>query len=263
MTEQASSNSPQSPFRPFQNRIAFRSTNHTRVLWIGGGALTLAGIEWPQNWRLIYSGLGILLLAYILGKYTRMGRKGPVILKQEAVYGPDGQIERTQYKTDLLSPANLLRFIGTGLASTGLYLHFNIAMMVTGLVIVAAGLYLGWQRELDEGLDPAYAMLPKLGDEIRSGKGYVVRRVENGLQYSEGGRALLLRNDQLSIRYVEVLNPEGGITKRKVVNIDGGHFHMHWDTPHDKEAISLAQLFEISGRLGEVLNSGKVSYVRP
>jgi hypothetical protein len=261
MTEQASSNSSQTPFKPFQNRMVFRTERPVKIIWIAGGVLTLGGIEWPQNWALVYSGLGILLLAYILENHTRMGRAGPVTLKQEAVYGPDGQVERTRYKTALLSPANFLRFIGTGLAAIGLYRHFNIAMMITGLGIAAAGLYLGWQRELDEGLDPAYAMLPKLGDEICGEKACIVRRVENGLQYCEGRRTLFLRNDQLSIRYVEVLNPDGAITKRKVVDIDAGRFQMHWDAPHDKEPISLARLFEISSRLGEALNSGKVSYV--
>jgi hypothetical protein len=169
---------------------------------------------------------------------------------------------RARYKTALLSPANLLRFVGTGLAATGLYLQFNWAMMLTGLGLAAVGLYLGWQQERSEGLDPAYAMLPKVGDEIRSEKGYVVRRVENGLQYCEGGRTLLLRNDQLSIRYVEVPHSDGSITKRKVVDIDAGHFHVHWDTPHDKETISLARLFEISNQLGEALNSRKVSHVQ-
>jgi hypothetical protein len=262
MTEQVNSNPRQPPFRPFLDRMVFRTASPTEVLWIAGGALTLAGIEWPENWALVYSGLGILLLAYILGKYTRMGREGPVTLKQQAIYGPDGKVERVRYQTALLSPANLLRFIGTGLAATGLYWHFNIAMMVSGLVIVAAGLYLGGRRELDEGLDPASAMLPKFGDEVRSEKGYVVRRAENGLRYSVDGHALMLRNDQLSIRYVEVPNPDGSITKRKVVHIDAGHFHMHWDAPHDKELISLARLFEISSHLGEVLNSGKLSCVR-
>lgn len=261
MTEQPSSNSPQPPFKPFQSRMVFRSASPTTILWYAGGGLTLAGIEWPQNWPLVYSGLGILLLAYTLEKYTRMGREGPVTLKEEAIYGPNGQVERTRYKTALLRPANFLRFIGTGLAATGLYWHFNVALMVSGLGIVAAGLYLGWERELDEGLDPACAMLPKLGDEIRGEKGYVARRVANGLQYSQGGRTLFLRNDQLNIRYVEALNPDGGITKRKVVNIDAERFHVHWDAPHDKEAISLAQLFEVSSHLGEALNSGKVSYV--
>lgn len=262
MTEPAGSNSPQPPFRPFLDRMVFRAASPTLILWVAGGAVTLVGIEWPQNWALVYSGLGILLLAHILQKYTRMGREGPVTLKQQAIYGPDGKVERVRYKTALLNPANLLRFIGTGLAATGLYWHFNIAMMVSGLVIVAAGLYLGWQRELDEGLDPAHAMLPKIGDEIRSEKGYVVRRVENGLRYSEGGRTLMLPNDHMSIRYVEVPHPHGGITKRKAVDINAGHFHVHWDAPHDKETISLVRLFEISSHLGEVLNSRKVSYVQ-
>ena len=202
--------------------MVFRSASPTTILWYAGGGLTLAGIEWPQNWALIYGGLGILLLAYILEKYTRMGRAGPVTLKEEAVYGPDGRVERVRYKTALLSPANLLRFVGTVLAASGLYWHFNLAMMFTGLVIVAAGLYLGWQRERDEGLDPAYAMLPKIGDEIRSEKGYVVRRAENGLQYCQGGRTLVIRNDQLSIRYVEVPHPDRSIMKRKVVDLDAG-----------------------------------------
>lgn len=241
--------------------MVFRTETPVTIIWIAGGALTLAGIEWPQNWALVYSGLRILLLAYILGKYTRMSRQGPVTLKEEVVYGPDGRVERTRYKTALLSPANFLRFIGTGLAATGLYWNFNIALMATGLVIVAAGLYLGWQQELKEGLDPAHAMLPKPGDEIRSEKGYVVRRVENGLQYCKGGRTLFFRNDQLSIRFIEVPHPHGGITKRKAVHINAGHFHIHWNAPHDKEPIPLAQLFEISSDLGEVLNSAKVSYL--
>jgi hypothetical protein len=108
-----------------------------------------------------------------------------------------------------------LRFVGTGLAATGLYLQFNWAMMLTGLGLAAVGLYLGWQQERSEGLDPEYAMLPRVGDEIRSEKGYVVRRVENGLQYCEGGRSLMLRNDQLSIRCVEVPHPDGSITNGK------------------------------------------------
>jgi hypothetical protein len=144
MTEQGSSDFPQPPFKPFQSRMVFRSASPTTILWYAGGGLTLAGIEWPQNWALIYGGLGILLLAYILEKYTRMGRAGPVTLKEEAVYGPDGRVERVRYKTALLSPANLLRFVGTVLAASGLYWHFNLAMMFTGLVIVAAGLCLGW-----------------------------------------------------------------------------------------------------------------------
>jgi hypothetical protein len=262
MTEQGSSNSPQAPYKPFQDRMVFRSASPTTILWYAGGGLTLAGVEWPQNWALIYSGLGTLFLAYILGKYTRMGREGPVTLKQEAVFGPDGKVERVRYKTALFSAANLLRFIGTGLAATGLYWHFNIAMIVTGLLIAAAGLYLGWQRELERGPDPLYAMLPKVGDEVRSEKGYVVRRVADGLQYCEGGRTLLLDNNQLSVRSIEVPHPDGSITKRNVVDIDAGHFHVHWDAPHDKETISLERLYEISSHLGEVLNSGRVSYVR-
>jgi hypothetical protein len=81
-----------------------------------------------------------------------------------------------------------------------------------------------------------------------------VRRVENGLQYCQGGRTLVIRNEQLSIRYVEVPHPDGSIMKRKVVDIDAGHSHMHWDAPHDKETISLERLFEISSHLEEVLN---------
>ena len=96
MTEQARPKSPQAPYKPFVNRILFRSASPTTILWCAGGGLAIAGIEWPQNRAMVYSGLGTLFLAYILGKYTRMGREGPVTLKEEVAYGPDGKVERVR-----------------------------------------------------------------------------------------------------------------------------------------------------------------------
>lgn len=190
-----------------------------------------------------------------------MGRAGPVTLKEKAVDGPDGRVERVRYKTALLSPANLLRFVGTGLAATGLYLQFNWAMMLTGLGLAAVGLYLGWQQERSKGLDPEYAMLPKVGGEIRSEK---IRGAASRKRPAILRRRAQPDAPQRSVEHSVRRSSASGRKhhERKVVDIDAGHFHVHWDAPHDKETISLARLFEISSHLGEVLNSGKVSYVQ-
>ena len=260
MTDQSTSNSSDRPKPPIQN-VIFRTAGPTYLVWLLGGGLIVAGIEWPTSWPLIISGSGILFLAYILQKYTRFGKEGPVILRKEATIGADGKIERLRYSTGIFTPANFLRFVGMVIAATGLFWPLNWAMMLTGFGLAVVGLYLGRQKEASAGLDPADTRLQKVGDEIRSEKGYVVRRVEMGLQYSEGAHAVTLRSDQLSIQVVDVPHPDGGVTKRKVVNIEAGHFKVHWDSPNENQTISLERLFEISSRMSEALNSGKVFYV--
>jgi membrane protein implicated in regulation of membrane protease activity len=259
MTEQSPSNSSDRPKSPIR-RWTLPTARPTYLAWVLGGGLILAGIEWPTNWPLIISGSGILFLAYILEKYTRFGKEGPVILREEATIGADGKIERLRYSTGIFTPANFLRFVGIVIAATGLLWPLNWAMMLTGFGLAGVGLYLGRQKEASAGLYPAYTTLQKVGDEIRSEKGYVVRRVEMGLQYSEGAHAVTLRSDQISIQVVDVPHPDGGVTKRKVVNIEAGHFRVHWDSPNENQPISLERLFEISSRMSEALNSGKVFY---
>jgi len=146
------------------------------------------------------------------------------------------------------------------IASAGLLWQLNWAMMFTGFGLAGVGLYLGRQKEASAGLDP-YTTVQKVGDEIWSEKGYVVRRVERGLQYSEGAHAVTLQSDQISIQVVDVPHPDGGVTKRKIVNIEAGRFKVHWDSPNENRTISLERLFEISSRMSEALNSGKVFYV--
>src|SRR5216683_11410 len=246
MTDQSTSNSSDRPKPPIQN-VIFRTAGPTYLVWLLGGGLIVAGIEWPTSWPLIISGSGILFLAYIL--------------REEATISADGKIERLRYSTGIFTPANFLRFVGMVIAATGLFWPLNWAMMLTGFGLAVVGLYLGRQKEASAGLDPADTRLQKVGDEIRSEKGYVVRRVEMGLQYSEGAHAVTLRSDQLSIQVVDVPHPDGGVTKRKVVNIEAGHFKVHWDSPNENQTISLERLFEISSRMSEALNSGKVFYV--
>lgn len=154
-----------------------------------------------------------------------------------------------------------LRFVGMVIASAGLLWQLNWAMMFTGFGLAGVGLYLGRQKEVSAGLDPAYTKLQKVGDEIRGEKGYVVRRVEKALQYSEGAHAVTLRSAQISIQVVGVPHPDGGVTKRKVVTIETGHFKVHWDSPNENQMIPRERLFEISSRMSEALNSGKVFYV--
>ncbi len=240
--------------------MVFREVSPTYLVSLLGGGLIFAGIEWPTSWPLIISGSGILFLTYILEKYTRFGKEGPVILREEATIGADGKIERLRYSAGMFTPANFLRFVGTAIAATGLLWQLNWAMMLTGFGLAGVGLYLGRQKEASAGLDP-YTTLQKVGDEIWSEKGYVVRRVERGLQYSEGAHAVTLQSDQISIQVVDVPHPDGGVTKRKIVNIEAGRFKVHWDSPNENQTISLERLFEISSRMSEALNSGKVFYV--
>ena len=227
----------------------------------GSCGLNFAGIEWPTSWPLIISGSGVLFLAYILERYTRFGKEGPVVLREEATIGGNGKIERLRYSTGKFTPANFLRFVGMVIASAGLLWQLNWAMMFTGFGLAGVGLYLGRQKEVSAGLDPAYTKLQKVGDEIRGEKGYVVRRVEKALQYSEGAHAVTLRSAQISIQVVGVPHPDGGVTKRKVVTIETGHFKVHWDSPNENQMIPRERLFEISSRMSEALNSGKVFYV--
>jgi hypothetical protein len=241
--------------------MIFRGVSPTYFVWVLGGGLILAGIEWPTSWPLIISGSGILFLAYILEKYTRFGKEGPIILREEATIGADGKIERLRHSTGIFTPANFLRYVGVVIAGAGLLWELNWAMMLTGFGLAGVGLYLGRQKEVSADLDPAYTTLQMVGDEIRSEKGYVVRRVENGLQYSEGAHAVTLRSDQISIQVVDVPHPDGGVTKRKVVHIETGHFKVCWDSPNENQTISLERLFEISSRMSEALNSEKVFYV--
>src|SRR5260370_19565850 len=125
------------------------------------------------------------------------------------------KIERLRYSTGIFTPANFLRFVGVVIAAAGLLWPLNWAVMLTGFGLAVVGLYLGRQKEASAGLDPADTRLQKVGDEIRSEKGYVVRRVEKGLQYSEGAHAVTLRSDQLSIQVVDVPHPDGGVTNGK------------------------------------------------
>src|SRR5260370_112094 len=214
MTDQSTSNSSDRPKPPMQ-KMVFRTPSPTYLVWILGGCLIFAGIEWPTSWPLIISGSGILFLAYILEKYTRFGKEGPVILREEATISADGKIERLRYSTGIFTPANFLRFVGVVIAAAGLLWPLNWAAMFTGFWRAVVGLYLGRQKEASAGLDPAYTRLQKVGDEIRSEKGYVVRRVEMGLQYSEGAHAVTLRSYQLIIQVVYVPQPDGGVTNGK------------------------------------------------
>ena len=226
----------------------------------GSCGLNFAGIEWPTSWPLIISGSGVLFLAYILERYTRFGKEGPVVLREEATIGGNGKIERLRYSTGKFTAANFLRVVD-GNSERGLLWQLNWAMMFTGFGLAGVGLYLGRQKEVSAGLDPAYTKLQKVGDEIRGEKGYVVRRVEKALQYSEGAHAVTLRSAQISIQVVGVPHPDGGVTKRKVVTIETGHFKVHWDSPNENQMIPRERLFEISSRMSEALNSGKVFYV--
>src|SRR5260370_28696048 len=96
MTDQSTSNSSDRPKSPVQN-VVFRTPSPTYLVWILGGVLIFAGIEWPTSWPLIISGSGILFLAYILEKYTRFGKEGPVILCEAATISEDGKNVRMRY----------------------------------------------------------------------------------------------------------------------------------------------------------------------
>src|SRR6266849_7519703 len=167
MTDQSTSNSSDRPKSPIQ-KVVFRAASPTYLVWILGGVLIFAGIEWPASWPLIISGSGILFLTYILEKYTRFGKEGPVILREEATIGADGKIERLRYSAGMFTPANFLRFVGIVIAAAGLLWSLNWAMMLTGFGLAVVGLYLGRQKEARAGLDPADTRLQKVGDEIRS-----------------------------------------------------------------------------------------------
>src|SRR5260370_20196126 len=144
MTDQGTSNSSDRPKPPIQN-VIFRTAGPTYLVWILGGVVMLAGMEWPTSWPLIISGSGILFLAYILEKYTRFGKEGPVILREEATIGADGKIERLRYSTGIFTPANFLRFVGMVIAATGLFWPLNCAMRFRGFGLAVAGLYLASQ----------------------------------------------------------------------------------------------------------------------
>jgi hypothetical protein len=88
---------------------------------------------------LIISGSGVLFLAYILEKYTRFGKEGPVVLREEATIGGDGKIERLRYSTGKFTPANFLRFVGMVMASAGLLWQLNWAMTFTGFGLAGVG----------------------------------------------------------------------------------------------------------------------------
>src|SRR5258707_10160771 len=132
MTDQSTSNSSDRPKPPIQN-VIFRTASPTYLVWLLGGGLIVAGIEWPTSWPLIISGSGILFLAYILEKYTRFGKEGPVILREEATISADGKIERLRYSTATFTPANSLQFVCVVIAAAGLVLPLYFAMALTGV----------------------------------------------------------------------------------------------------------------------------------
>jgi len=92
--------------------------------------------------------------------------------------------------------------------------------MFTGFGL-RGGALSGRQKEVSAGWTRRH-QAAKVGDENRGEKGYVVRRVEKALQYSEGAHAVTLRSAQISIQVVGVPHPDGGVTKRKVVTIANG-----------------------------------------
>jgi len=122
--------------------MVFRGVRPTYLVWLLG--LNSAGIEWPTwptSWPLIISGSGVLFLAYILERYTRFGKEGPVVLREEATIGGNGKIERLRYSTGKFTPANFLRFVGMVIASAGLLWQPNWAMMFTGFGLAGVRLY--------------------------------------------------------------------------------------------------------------------------
>jgi hypothetical protein len=220
-----------------------------------------------MNWVAIVSGLGVIALGEFL-RYTRFGQPGPPILEEEFTRRPSGAMTNYRLRLKLASPETLFRVIGVALALYGVLWPLNWIMIASGIAITLLGQYVADRKRFGTGLArfreplwPAYETFRFIGDEVRSEKGYIVRRIEKGLQYAEGNHSLTLRGSRQQWAIVEEersRQPDGTFASRKTLTIHTPHFKLRWDPPYENENIPRERLFEIVQRISEALNSKTV-----
>jgi len=165
---------------------------------------------------------------------------------------------------------SLLQFVGAVLVVFGVMGHFNFGLVAAGVVVGSLGFVLrsgfrigGTRVGLEDLLTVEDSSLEVVGEEIRSAKGYSVRKLEDGLQYSEGEHSLSIRT-----KAPDSPPPTDQTTVQEMVSQKtfGTHLHsssvmvkvsargdLRWDPPYENEPISQDRVVEIMQRIVQAL----------
>jgi hypothetical protein len=238
--------SPPSTRKPMIENLdsqAVGTPGTTRLRWGGqrltglgtsvGIGLFFWGLYEPMNGLLIVLGTCVTALSLYLRNRTQFGRPGRPIVEEEFVRAPDGSYKNYKFRLKLTKLEILFYVAGFSLLLLGL-------RGSTNWYVIAAGILLTWITQLygnslwfgsstigfSDSLSPAYERLKRIGDEVR-GEGFVVRRVENGLRYSEGSRSLTFRSGWAFVEKQRMQAADGSMKDgdRLLVNIsDVGYF---------------------------------------
>jgi hypothetical protein len=165
---------------------------------------------------------------------------------------------------------SLLQFAGGVLVLFGVMGHLNLGLVAVGIVIGSLGFVLrsgfrigGTRVGLEDLLTVQDASLQVVGEEIRSANGYSVRKLEDGIQYTEGERSLTVRTKAPdSSPPTDQTTVEETVSQKTV----GTHLHsssvmvkvatkgeVRWNPPHEDEPIPSERLAEIMKRIAQAM----------
>jgi hypothetical protein len=223
-----------------------------------------------MNGLLIIAGIAVAAVGLYLRERTQFGRPGRPIVEEEFVRQADGSIKHYKFHLKLTKLEILALAAGFFLIVTGLGRPMKLFYIGSGILLVwMAQLYGNWLWfgnigiGFSDSLSLAYEKLRKVGDEAR-GEGYIVRRVEKGIQYVEGSHTLTLRSGWAFVERERIEGGHGSLAtggQLVVIIRRSPDYKRKWDAPHDRETISNEVLAQISGRTSAALNSGAVFHV--
>jgi hypothetical protein len=183
-------------------------------------------------------------------------------------FPPDqpGSSNRITFDFTSNSFASLVQFLGAALVLFGVYRHANFILIGVGIamgilgVILRSGIRLGGTRvAFQDALMPRDKTLQIVGDEIRSANGYSVRKLEDGIQYTEGDRSLTLRNtapdsppstNQAALQEMVAQKTIGTrLHSRSVMVKVSSKGNLSWNSPYENEPIPQDRVIEIMERI--------------
>jgi hypothetical protein len=102
-----------------------------------------------------------------------------------------------------------------------------------------------------------------VGDEIRSANGYSVRKLEDGIEYQEGERILMIRQaapdstsseNPATVQESVTTKTSGTLSHSTTVSVRvTTKSEVRWNPPHEDEPIPAERLAEIMKRIAQAL----------
>jgi hypothetical protein len=165
---------------------------------------------------------------------------------------------------------SLLQFAGGVLVLFGIMGHMNFGLVAGGLVVLSLGFALrsgfnigGNRVALEDLVDVQDGSLQVVGDEIRSANGYSVRKLEDGIEYQEGERILMIRQpapdctsseNPATVEESVTTKTSGTLSHSTTVSVRvTTKGKVRWNPPHEDEPIPPERLAAIMKRIAQAM----------